>query len=534
MLTNDYDGYPAEIDYTFQYFGFLSPEYLRFSCVMAGVSFPTHRRLRYLELGCGNGVSLNIHAASCPGDYWGVDINPSHVDFARNLTKFAGTDVRLVNSSFSDLLDLPDLPDFDVIVLHGVWSWISDANRHCIIELLRRKLVDGGLFFLSYNATPGSSGLVPLQRLLRLHAQREGRGRPILKRVEAAIEFANELRDADSRFLASAPKAIERLADMRSKNPVYLAHEYFGEHWYAPSFAETAHALAPLGLHFLSSAMQLDKFEDLSVNQAGRALLNSLEDPWMRETARDYLCDQGFRRDIFIKSPLPPLASRSGHHCDLGQLSFVLVTPNGETPKRINIGVGSVNLSEPPFAGILAVLAADRYRIKSFSEIAGWRRSQEEVDVTEATRALTILIEARRVYPVQSAATTIVACRNLNEEILARARIGKPLRALASPVTGRGVFMSHVQQLCLIAYQSGMTSPTDWVAFASDILAHEDSKPISSSAGERAAKVIREAMLFQQALPIYAVLGLFVRATLCCEGESRTRGLPCRVVKIVI
>ena len=46
-----------------------------------------------------------------------------------------------------------DVPDF--VGLHGVWSWISNANRAAVVEFLRRKLKPGGVLYISYNASPG-------------------------------------------------------------------------------------------------------------------------------------------------------------------------------------------------------------------------------------------------------------------------------------------------------------------------------------------------------------------------------------------
>src|SRR5262245_49145134 len=152
---NNFEGYPTEIDYTFGYYRVLSPTFLRLVTLNRCVPFPSRRPLRYLELGYGNGVSLNIHAAASPGEYWGTDVNPSHAAFANKLAEVSGSRVHTLSLPFADLQDHSELPDFDVIVAHGVWSWISDSNRRAIVQLLRKKLVDGGIFFISYNALPG-------------------------------------------------------------------------------------------------------------------------------------------------------------------------------------------------------------------------------------------------------------------------------------------------------------------------------------------------------------------------------------------
>src|SRR5262249_49188949 len=178
--------------YPCYYFARLSPSWLSLAAINLSVPFPTRQPLRYLELGYGNGVSLNIHAAANPGEYWGTDINPSHAAYARDLAMASGANVTILNMSFEELLARDDLPVFDFIIAHGVWSWISETNRSIIVELVRRKLADDGIFYLSYNALPGKAAIVPLQRLMRLHSERAVLGDECNK-LSAAINFIEEL-----------------------------------------------------------------------------------------------------------------------------------------------------------------------------------------------------------------------------------------------------------------------------------------------------------------------------------------------------
>jgi hypothetical protein len=46
------------------------------------VSASHPRAPRYLELGFGQGLTLNIHAAACPGEFWATDFNPVHASNA--------------------------------------------------------------------------------------------------------------------------------------------------------------------------------------------------------------------------------------------------------------------------------------------------------------------------------------------------------------------------------------------------------------------------------------------------------------------
>src|SRR5215469_12901477 len=64
-------GYVTEIEYLWNYSRVLCPSVLRLVCLSAGVAPLARRPVRYLELGYGLGLSLNIHAAACAGEFWG-------------------------------------------------------------------------------------------------------------------------------------------------------------------------------------------------------------------------------------------------------------------------------------------------------------------------------------------------------------------------------------------------------------------------------------------------------------------------------
>src|SRR5262245_54542323 len=72
-------GYITEIGYPHDYQQELAPALLSLAALNGGTLTHTAKPLRYLELGFGQGLSLAIHAAACPGEYWGTDINAAHV-----------------------------------------------------------------------------------------------------------------------------------------------------------------------------------------------------------------------------------------------------------------------------------------------------------------------------------------------------------------------------------------------------------------------------------------------------------------------
>ncbi|MDQ0252409.1 cyclopropane fatty-acyl-phospholipid synthase-like methyltransferase [Sphingomonas kyeonggiensis] len=142
------EGYFTGLDYTFGYYRELNPAMLRIACLAAGVVPPYSESPTYLELGFGQGVSLNVHAAASEGEFWGTDLNPGQVAHASGLADVSGAELSLFDESFEEFARRNDIPLFDVIVLHGVWSWISEHNQSIITELVRKRLGPGGILLL--------------------------------------------------------------------------------------------------------------------------------------------------------------------------------------------------------------------------------------------------------------------------------------------------------------------------------------------------------------------------------------------------
>jgi hypothetical protein len=62
-------GYVAEVDYPHGYYREMSPALLSLAVLNRNISASHAREPRYLELGFGQELSLNIHAAACPGEF---------------------------------------------------------------------------------------------------------------------------------------------------------------------------------------------------------------------------------------------------------------------------------------------------------------------------------------------------------------------------------------------------------------------------------------------------------------------------------
>lgn len=503
------DGYVQDIDYTHGYCAELAPGLLEFACASIGIAgLPQDRALRYLELAFGQGVSLNIHAAAAPGEYWGIDFNPVHADNARDLAAASGAEVRIFAQAFETFAARTDLPAFDLIAMHGTWSWISALNRHLVVEIVRRRLAPGGRFFVSYNCMPGWASEVPLRHLLVQHAERaEPPGQSLVARIDASIGFAQSLADAGARFFRVHGTLDAWLADMRGRTPQYLAHEYFNRDWHPMASNEVAEALSAAGLSFAASATLSDHEPGLGLPEDAGDLLAGIRDPSLRETVFDYLANRRFRRDLFVKDAAR--LSPTEREARLRRIPLVLLQHPDHVPRRLRVSGGEAVPDAQRLGAFVAALAANDYAPKTLGELEVLPACSE-IGFTNLLQMTQLLISAGSLHPAQSAQSFEAAaprCKTLNARILEIAAAGGSVTALASPVIGAGVYAERREMLFLHATSIGKTGEEALASHALECL-NATAGP-AGSAPPDAASLLRNARAFARVrLPVLKALGV--------------------------
>jgi len=86
-------GYVAEIGYTFGYYTELNTLRIQLAFLDQGLVFPKVGTA--CELGFGQGLSANIHAAASDVQWSATDFNPSQASFAQELAAASGSNVRI-------------------------------------------------------------------------------------------------------------------------------------------------------------------------------------------------------------------------------------------------------------------------------------------------------------------------------------------------------------------------------------------------------------------------------------------------------
>ncbi len=507
-------GYVAEIDYTSGYYRELCPGLMDFALAYRGLGGLPSRPLRYLELGFGQGLSINIHAAANSGEFWGTDFNPSHAARARSVALAAGSGAVLLDDSFADLSARPDLPEFDIIALHGIWSWISEENRRIVVDLIRRKLAVGGVVYLSYNCLPGWAPSMPLRHLMTLHAETAGSdAQGVLGRMDQAFRFTQQVIDSGAAYFRSNPSVVERLKHIVAQNRQYLAHEYFTRDWHPMHFSTVAEMLAEAKLTYAASANLLEHIDVLNFSAEAKKLLDGIDHPILRESVRDYVLNQQFRRDLYVKGArkLYPVERRER----LLRQRFVLTVADRDVPSKVKVAAGEATLQENIYGAVVEVLAEDDRRAKSAGELARSPRLKH-LQPGQIVDALAVLVGAGSVHPAQEGEPAVKARTDaLNAHLCNLARFGDEIGYLVSPLTGGGIPVPRIHQLFLLAMAEGRRSRAEWAKYAWEAFAAQGQRLIKDGRTLESAED-NLAELAAQAEDFEAVRVPVLRALLAC------------------
>ena len=445
-------GYVANIDYTYGYYQELNPLRIQLAFLNQGLVYP--KVSNACELGYGQGLNINLHAAASSTKWYGTDFNPAQASFAQELGNVSGAPVSLYADSFLEFCRRDSLPDFDFICLHGIWSWISDENRHVIVDFISKKLNVGGVLYISYNTMPGWAAFAPLRHLMTQHSEIIGsKGSGIVNRIDGAIDFAKKLLKTDPAYSRANPLVGKRFEHLSNQNRHYLAHEYFNRDWQPMHFASTADWLESAKVSYACSAHYLDDFESINVSSDQQEYLNGIPDKMLRESTKDFMTNQVFRRDYWAKG-LRKLSKIEQLEA-LKNIKVVSVKARSELGLKLQDGSLEINLNKDIYNPILDSLCGREYI--SLGELEAELESNS-INLGQIVQAVMVLSDCGHISSVCEQESIGAAKKRvdaLNAHILRKSRSSADILYLASPVTGGGVNLNRFSQLFLSAYRSG-------------------------------------------------------------------------------
>ncbi|NJN63335.1 MAG: methyltransferase domain-containing protein [Coleofasciculaceae cyanobacterium RL_1_1] len=407
----------------------------------------------YCELGCGHGYTTNILAAANPlGEFYATDFEPAHIANAKSLARDAQLkNVHFFDDSFAELGQRDDLPQFDFIVFHGILSWVSPAVQQDIVQFLKRRLKVGGVVYASYNAMPGCGSLLGLRALLKAHIQTLGGN--AVDRIDAAVQFVQQVAAQNSAYFQQHPTAKARLDSFETANKHYLSHEYLHEYWQPFFHHEIVSMLTAAKLKFISVAEIDAVFESCCFTPEQHAILQTITDPILLEQVKDTFLNRTFRRDLFVRG------ARKLTHVEqrvrlFESTRFTLTKPVAHIPAEHGLANGSFTFSEIFHSQVLPLLAQQPHSIAELCV------ALSEPNPNVFYQQLVLAIATQCVYPtIPVSGDAVETCRALNRVTAERGILDPSYCILVAPVLGSGFPLDNLSIMLLSAVAKGEFEP---------------------------------------------------------------------------
>jgi len=363
-----------EIDYPGHAFPNTHPARVAAVGILRGMNPGPIEHCRVLEVGCGDGANLIPMAYELPhARFLGIDLAARPI--ARGRERIGRLGLSNVELEAMDLMDVEeDMGQFDFIIAHGLYSWVSEVVRHRVLEICARHLASTGIAFVSYLAEPGNQIRDVLRQLLLRFSDHTAD-------VGARVRRARQLMG----IFAAAPvggPAFHELARSFAQEFEKLDDGVIYHDWLAPENAAMyvtgfVDVASRLGLAFLGEAEYfMMRYEHDPLLAAAREELVRLEeqDIVMKEQLLDFLRGRRFRQTLLCHGNVllsRPEARRVFGLAASSQLALV-DEPNLSTSELAEFRSprgNSLRIDHPVVKTVLARLGGEWPRAIPFAEL---------------------------------------------------------------------------------------------------------------------------------------------------------------------
>jgi SAM-dependent methyltransferase len=255
---------------------------------------------RVLEIGCASAGHIIPLAYAFPqARFVGVDVSPRQIaDGKARIDRLALANVDVAARSLAELSAADGA--FDVIIAHGLYSWIPAPLRDDLLRVCGERLAPNGLALISYNVLPGWRMFEMVRDSMVLHAGEEAdqqRRSAKARRLFAAMKERADLSTSYGRFWR------DEAQKMTVGDDAYLTHEVFEESSAPSSFRDFTARARRFGLEYAcESRVRANCAETVAPGAA--AIIEDLcaGDRMAREQYVDIFSGRTFRESILIRA----------------------------------------------------------------------------------------------------------------------------------------------------------------------------------------------------------------------------------------
>ncbi|MBV8586149.1 MAG: methyltransferase regulatory domain-containing protein [Verrucomicrobia bacterium] len=291
--TNPYDEvlYPAAVHVH------TNPDRLATVGLLRGMRPPPVDQCRVLEIGCGVGSNLLSMAFNYPqSSFLGIDLARDPIVAGQeSIAELGLKNLRLQQLDLCDA-NHDRFGSFDYIIAHGLYSWVPQSVRECILALCRDRLSAQGIAYISYNAYPGNHLRELARGIIRFHTAYLEQPLEKVQQARGILGFlANSRLDPDA-YITVLKSEFERVTKYRDEAFFHDDLSEINQPFYFYEFVNEAerHSLQFLGE---SSPNEIDRGK---VTADVLSKLSELQESneILREQYKDFVRGCGFRRTL--------------------------------------------------------------------------------------------------------------------------------------------------------------------------------------------------------------------------------------------
>ncbi len=272
------------------------PSVIAATAWLGGIRPAPEHEWHILEIGCASGHHILPIAESLPqATITAIDLDAGAIDEAKRLAQLA--DLHNIEFHCADLTTWQaPARHYDIIIAHGVFSWIPDTAKTALLALCERSLKDNGVAMISYNTLPGWAMRQSLREMtlaLQQIPEHQGSACSALQSIAQSLEGRDD---------AYAQHLLEVVSDTHAKGAVQLAHDDLAPDNDPCYFSQFFHWSQQSGLIYLGEADSTLPRISLLGTAARQQLQSLATNPLLMEQMIDFLTGRSFRCSVICRS----------------------------------------------------------------------------------------------------------------------------------------------------------------------------------------------------------------------------------------